>query len=69
MREKQSQKSPGLGLLRFYGLADIALTKAPQKGIGIDTRVVTIAPFELKGVPADGFDILQHDQHRHIVRL
>jgi hypothetical protein len=69
MQADQSQEPPGFGLRRFYRLADIALALASKKGIGIDSRVVAIAPFELQSIPADRFDILQHDQHRHIIRL
>ena len=28
---------------------------------------MAVAPFELQGVAAYGFNILQHDQHRHIL--
>jgi hypothetical protein len=28
---------------------------------------VSVAPFELQCIPADWFDVLQHDEQRHIV--
>jgi hypothetical protein len=30
---------------------------------------MAVAPFELQRITADWFDILQHDQHRHIIRF
>jgi hypothetical protein len=30
---------------------------------------MAVAPFELQCVPADGLDVLQHDQQRYIIAL
>lgn len=64
-----SQEPPGLGLGLFHRLTDIALAESPQQRVGVDARIMAVAPCELERVAADRLDILHHDEQRHIFAL
>src|SRR2546430_8806833 len=63
------QEAPAFRLLRFHRLTDIALAHPAQEVEGIDAGVVAVAPCESQRVSADRFDILDHDEQRHLVSI
>src|SRR5437867_12568758 len=63
------KESSRFRLSRLDRLTDIALAQPAQQCVGIDAGVVAVAPLELKRVPADRFNILEHDQQRNIIRF
>jgi len=63
------KESSRFRLSRLDRLTDIALAQPAQQCVGIDAGVVAVAPLELQRVPADRFNILEHDQQRNIIRL